>query len=205
MLGVFAAFNGILLFFIPVYLIYLRRNVKEGFFKNLVLIFIGVVAALMPFFPESFSGWLNRFNRTNMQGTMWYSIYSFFPGRWYSPFLNKFLILLAASFLILFYYLKKLNLKDSILIAVGIVILLSPYNAIARVLPYLILVSVFTPQMKNINWILMVIFLFTYFLIDNGFSPPVINMQNLILFHVPILLVIFTYIFKRGHLKINLK
>lgn len=202
LLGFIIAFNGLSIFFLPIYLIFLHREVKKYLFINYLMVLLGVIIAMIPFFPESLSAWSNRFNRTSASAPFWFSFYSFLPDGLYTPQLNSLMIILVCIFSILLYIFRRINLIDALIISVSVVILLSPYNVVSRVIPLIMLVSILTPNSTKYNWISLSFVLSIYILVDNGYIVPIINTGNTILFYVPILYSFTIYIYQRvkfGH------
>lgn len=198
LLGFIIAFNGLSIFFLPIYLIFLHREVKKHLFINYLMVLLGVFIAMIPFFPESLSGWSNRFNRTSASAPFWFSFYSFLPDGLYTPQLNSLIIILVCIFSLLLYIFRRINLIDALIISVSVVILLSPYNGVARVIPLIMLVSILTPNSTKYNWISLSFVLSIYILVDNGYIVPIINTGNTILFYVPILYSFTIYIYQRA-------
>ncbi len=197
LIGITVSFNGLLILFIPIYLIFLFRKANSELWINLGLIISGAALAFIPFFPESFKGWINRVNRTDLSVPFWYSIYSFLPAGSYSPLINKLIIIFASLITYILYFSKRINLIDSLIISVFIIIILNPYNAISRVIPLILLLAYFTPDMKKYNWLILAASLFLYFLIDNGYMTPTVNTANIAVFYIPLLYSVLTYIYKR--------
>ncbi|MFW9930555.1 MAG: hypothetical protein ACFFD1_14290, partial [Candidatus Thorarchaeota archaeon] len=197
LIGFTIAYNGLTIFFLPIYLIFLFTEIKTNFLPNIGLIFLGITVGLIPFFPESLSAWGNRLIRVDSSKPFWYSFYYFLPKGLYSPSLNKILILTISLITIFLFWLKKINLIDSLILSISTVIIFSPYNVISRVIPLILLITILSPNMNRLNWISLSLILFVFPLINNGYSTPVINAGSIILFYIPLLYSIFTYLYKR--------
>ena len=76
--------------------------------------------------------------------------------------------------------------------------MISPYNAVPRVIPIILLLAITTPDMNKINWLFLGLFLFIFFTFDNGYITPVVNTENTMLFYVPLLYSLVLYIYKRA-------
>jgi len=196
-IGFTAAFNGLTIFFIPLYLIFLFREVKKDFWLNVMLIFAGIFVALVPFFPESISGWKYRLIRLNSDKPFWFSFYSLFNNSFYSPILNKLIMVFVCLVTILLYKIKKINLVDSLIISISIIIMISPFNDVARVIPIILLVTLLTPNISNYNWLTLILLLFLFFSFDTGYITPIVNNDNTILFYSPVLYSYILYFYKR--------
>lgn len=196
-LGFIAAFNGLTIFFLPIYLIFLFNEIKKDFWINIGIILTGIVIAMIPSFPESLSGWTNRIIRVNTSEPFWYSFYSFLPKGFYTPLLNKLLMMLVSLATIILFALKKINLVDSLIISISIVILFSPFNVIPRVIPIILFITILTPNINKYNWLTLALFLYVFLLFDNGYITPIVNTENTILFYIPILYAFALYLYKR--------
>ena len=196
-IGLVISYNGATVFFLPVYLIYLFQENKENIWQNILLMFAGVIIALIPYFPESLNGWTNRMIRMDITKPFWYSFYSLLPSGIYSPLLNNIIIIVISLLTMVLFYYKKINIIDALIISISIVIMFSPYNGVSRVIPLILLLAIMTPNMKRINWILLGIFLFIFLTFDNGYITPVVNTENTILFYIPVLFSFGLYIYKR--------
>lgn len=196
-LGFIIAFNGLVIFFLPIYLIFLFREIKKDFWLNFGLILAGIIITMIPFFPDSLSAWTNRINRVDTNKPFWYSFYSFLPEGFYSPLLNNLLIIIVSLTTIFLYGLKKINLIDSLIISISIVILLSPFNVISRVIPLILLITILSPNMDRYNWLSLGLILYLFLSFDNGYITPDVNNGNTILFYIPILYSFAIYLYKR--------
>lgn len=200
LLGVIAALNGLTVFFIPAYVLYLFKVYNER--RTKILIDLGSMAAgfvitMIPYFPESMAGWSHRFVRTNSDTPFWFSFYSFLPSGMYSHLVNDGLMLAGCSAVTVLYGLKKIYLTDALIASVSLVVLLSPYNVIARVVPLIIFIAVLTPEMKKYDWIVLSVIMYVFVLFDNGQTVPVIDSGNTLLFYIPVAYITAIYIYKR--------
>ena len=198
LLGFIIAFNGLVIFFFPIYLIFLFREVKEKIWLNLGLILTGIIITMIPFLPESLIAWANRFNKVSIYKPFWLSFYSFLSEGTYSILLNNILLFVTGFAMILLYLFKKINLIDSLIISVSIVIIMSPFNGVARIIPLIMLYSILSPNMNRYNWLTLSILLFVFFLFDTGYLAPIVNTLNTILFYIPLLYSISIYLYKRS-------
>ncbi|MCZ2222561.1 MAG: hypothetical protein LC122_02910 [Chitinophagales bacterium] len=196
-MGFIIAFNGLTIFFLPIYIIFLFREVKKDFLLNFIIIFIGIIVTMIPFFPESLSAWANRYTRTNVSKPFWFSFYLFLQEGYYSPLVNNILITVTSLTIILLFLIRKINLIDSLIFAISIVILFSPYNGVARVIPLILLITILSPNISRFNWFSLGLVLYIYLLLDNGYTIPVITVGNTVLFYIPILYVFVIYFYKR--------
>lgn len=196
-MGFIIAFNGLTIFFLPIYIIFLFREVKKDFLLNFIIIFIGIIVTMIPFFPESLSAWANRYTRTNVSKPFWFSFYLFLQEGYYSPLVNNILITVTSLTIILLFLIRKINLIDSLIFAISIVILFSPYNGVARVIPLILLITILSPNINRFNWFSLGLVLYIYLLLDNGYTIPVITVGNTVLFYIPILYVFVIYFYKR--------
>jgi len=197
LVGIIIAYNGLVVFFLPIYLIYLFREAKRNVLLDIALIAAGIIITMIPFFPESLSGWSNRINRVNASFTFRFSIYSFLPEGLYSSLFNNALIFIISCTTIVLYFFKKINLLDSLIISLFLVIVFSPFNGVPRVIPLMMLLAILSPNMNRYNWLSLVIFLYAFLLFDSGYITPVFNTVNTILLYIPILFSIILYIYKR--------
>ncbi len=195
--GFIIAFNGLFVFLLPIYIIYLLRIMKKYFWINLGFILLGLIIGMIPFFPESLSGWENRFIRVDTNLPFWFSFYTFLPEGIYSSTLNNLIIFIISLITIIFYWLRKINFIDAMLISVSIVIIFSPFNVVSRVIPLILLFSILSPNMTRANWIGLTFILFIFLLFNNGYMTPIVNIQNTILFYIPLLYSFIIYLYKR--------
>ncbi len=196
-IGVFIGYNGATVFFLPIYLIFLFQATQEKFWQNILFSLLGISLALIPYFPESLFGWANRIHRTDITKPFWYSIYLLLPSGTYSPVINTLAVMVSSSLAAVFFYFKKINLIDALIISISVVIIISPYNGVSRVIPVILLVSILTPNMNKMNWLFLGLFLFIFFTVDSGYITPVVNIKNTVLFYVPILYSFMVYVYKR--------
>lgn len=197
--GTVVTFNSLLVFFVPVLYAYLLKEKVQKKHFHIVLFFSGVALTLIPFFPESLYGWMNRSERMNIKTPFWYSVYSLLPAGIYSPILNYLIIICAVTATLFFFWKEKIDLNDAMILSILILIFLGPFNNVARTIPIIMLIIILTPHKNKLYWAITFIILSIYFSFGWIFSFSNIQYFDLILFHFPIVFIIVLYILKRNH------
>ena len=197
LLGISIALNGILIFFVPPFMIYMLNINKRRFWLCALLFFVGVIIAMIPYFPESLYGWQNRVVRTNTSNPFWFSIYILLPNKLYTPLLNKSLLIILPVLSTIAYWKKYINLYDALIISVMLVISLSPYNGIQRVLPLILLITILTTNVTRLYWMLLSIVLTIYVFLFYPDKQNDIKYIDVVLFYVPLFFVSAYYVYCR--------
>jgi len=203
-LGFSIAFNGILTFFLIPYLFYLYDTRKKMLFINLIIVLVSITLTLVPFFPDSIIGWVNRANRVNGGDLFWYSIYLLLPENFYSPQLNQITIILIMLIFYVMFLAKKIILRDLIIVSVCLTLVFGPYNSIERILPVILLIAIFTSAVVRLYWITLSLLLFIYSFLSVNFEfSKNIHFTHVLLFYLPFFWVIGMYIHSRLTIKLD--
>ncbi len=189
--------NGILIFFAPAFVIYLYRIDKKNFAKNLNLFLVAFIIAIIPFFPKSLSNWDNRLFRMDNVKPFWYSIYKLFPPGIYTPQLNKIITIALALIFNLMYIFKRICVVDMAVVSICLVIMLGPFNYIARFIPILFLITYLTPKVSQKDWLMFSVLMMLYFLINSSTRSDRTNFLQTLLFYIPFFYLSFIYISRR--------
>lgn len=198
-LGLAVSLNGLLVFWLPLFGLYLyqRHGRSRAFLRLLGLVGLGALIGLIPFFPASLSGWAYRAARMSAEQPFWFSIYLLLPPGLYHPLLDKALIGAAAAISTWLYGRGRLSLTDGLVVAVALVLLLGPYNVIARVLPLLLLIMALAPGTSVQDWLGFCGVITLYFLVSLGYSPATIRAGHVLVFYLPVAWTIGLYIARR--------
>ena len=197
LIGCAVGLNGLFIFFVPTFLLHVFRTQGRRTWLYLGLLGLSLVGAMLPFFPESQSGWANRMARMNAPTPFWFSIYLLLPTGIYTPTLDKAIVAILAIASTLAYWLKRLDIRDMIIMSTSLVIMLGPFNVPQRVVPLIMLIAIFTPCKSRGYWIAFTVVLSVLLLVGRGLDPRNITPLHVATFHIPYLWVLGLYVYKR--------
>jgi hypothetical protein len=148
--GVVIGFNGLLLYFAPVALILAWR--AKQLIPAALAMGAGFVLLILPFFPDSLSGWQYRAGRMALDEPFWWSFWRLLPDGWYAPILDRLLGVGMAGVAAMAYWRRWITLETALLIAVSCVALTGVYNSETRVLPIALLIMALA-RARRAEWL----------------------------------------------------
>ncbi len=197
--GCILSLNGFVVFWLPacVWYLYLHYGFKRQFFQLILWIGLGAALCLVPFFPDSLSGWVYRAARMSAPTPFWFSIYLLLPPGFYHPLLDKAIVGTLALGSTWLYWRRRVSLTDMLVVAISLTVMFGPYNGVSRVLPVLFAIMVLTPQVSFHDWIWFCGVISLYFFVSLGFTPANIQTIHVAVFYAPVVWVMGMYFFKR--------
>jgi hypothetical protein len=197
LIGCTIGLNGLFVFFVPTFVLHAFRVQGKRTWLYAGLLGLGLVVAMLPFFPESLAGWANRMARMNSPTPFWFSIYLMLPAGIYTPTLDKAIVAILAIASTLAYWTKRFDIRDMIIISTCLVIMLGPFNVVQRVAPLILLIAIFTPDKSRRYWLVFAVVLSVLLLVGRGLNPGNITPLHVAVFHIPCLWVLGLYVCKR--------
>ena len=152
-LGATVAWNGVLVFAAPAFLLHVLRERRGELGRVSVAFAAALLLGLAPFLPESLAGWENRLARMSTDHPFWFTPYHLLPEGLYTASVNRVLTVGLALLLNLAFWRRWIRLTDAVVGSVCLVMLLGPFNVVPRVVPMMLLVATLTPGLGRRDWL----------------------------------------------------
>lgn len=197
LIGAAATFNGISILFLPSFVIYCAQVRRSLPWRELLVLLIAAGLLMLPFFPESLSGWHYRSQRLAIPEPFWFSI--FLPVKEiYFPQLPPLAQGITAILCALAITCRRMRITVALGLSVAALLTFSSFNASSRIVPPTLLLLALVPNLTASEALRVALALAAHALIQFGFSPANITNFHVFLAHLPLLYVIWL-LYRKSH------